>query len=48
MVPESRPVTNLDKVTKLDFMAPGYDSLIDDADMKAEMQAEWEADWDGI
>ena len=46
MVPETHPGTSLDKVTKLDFIAPGLSDLIDDADMKAEMQAEWEKDWE--
>jgi hypothetical protein len=48
IVPEVESATSLDKVTKLNFLAPGYSGVIDDeadAKMKAEMQAEWEADW---
>jgi prevent-host-death family protein len=48
IVPEINPVTRFDKVTKLDFIAPGYSDLIDDAEMKAEMQREWEKDWEDL
>jgi hypothetical protein len=43
--PEINPTKRLDKLTKLDFIAPGQSALMDDAQMKAEMLAGWEADW---
>lgn len=46
--PEIKAATRFDKVTKLDFLAPGGSSLIDDAEMESEMQAEWEKDWKEI
>jgi hypothetical protein len=48
ITPDAGLATRFDKVTKLDFLAPGRSALIDDADMKAAMQAEWEADWSEI
>jgi hypothetical protein len=48
LTPEVNPATRFDKLTRLDFIAPGQSALIDDVEMKAEMQAEWEADWEEI